>query len=113
MLKINDVHYIIFILAFWVIYAGMITAWAGDTAIGGATNFGYNTTIESSYFNSSLTATSTETNPYNYLSAFFGLFIFRIPGLTPTLTAIVAGLNYILVTILGLLIYRLARSGGG
>ena len=110
----SDVHWIFIILLFWVIYLPLATAWANDEVLGLRFGTGQiNTTETWDRYNESLTVTLVETSSGSYLSTMFQLFAFRLQSVSPVIAILISSVNWVLLSVSSILIYRLIRSGGG
>ena len=115
----KDLVFIIVIISFWFILASGLSYMANDpalselSALDGNNTYTLISTQESAINISSVSGEGT--NPESFVSMLIRMFTFRIPkAIAPAgINLFINFLNYFLLVILGLLIYRLVRSGAG
>lgn len=110
--------FIIVIIIFWFLLAQGLTYMANDPALSELASIGNNTysliDVQEGAINISSVGGSG-TNPESFISMLIRMFTFRIPSfIAPSgINIFINFINYFLLVIMGLLIYRLVRSGAG
>lgn len=114
----RDTVFILFILLFWGITAYVFTFIINDPflATGGFISTEGIYTINTTQINASEGLGSSQSiDQANFWSTLGRLFTFRLPEdiFPPSVNAFMSLLNLVLAVMLGLLVYRQARSGSG
>ncbi len=108
------------IVLFWFLMTLGITAIANDPLMqqvsqSGNTSFLIDANTDNINFTSETVSPETS-NPISYVQMLFRIFTFRVPEIlnAPVLVGVIISfVNYFLVLVLGILLYRLLIFGGG
>ena len=115
----GDVPLMIGIIVFWFIISITLTGMAQDSSIQQA-NFTGNTTtvidVNTNFVNMSALPSESTTTPVTFMNMLGRLFTFRLSGIIDMpefISSIISFLNYLIILILGILVFRQFSIGGG
>lgn len=117
----KDIALLLFLIFFWFIFIVIVTNIASDPLLGISTNEngtmdGFAITNESQFLNTSgLPDTENILVPTSGLKMIVKLFVFRLPtlGFPVIIGHLLSFINFVLVLLAALLLYRAVRHGGG
>ncbi len=109
----GDVSKIIGIILFWVFLTFMFTLYAFDVSFGQELDQDFNTTEVLESFNATINEEISLLTPFKFIGMTFQIFTFSIPNVSFTANILISLVNWILVVVFALLIYRQVRSGAG
>lgn len=109
----NDIGWMSGIVIFWIVLTILLTNFANDHTFGQNQTFDFNSNVDVGSFNDTNSEAHASANPYQYLSMWYRIFLFRVPSLPTPLNVMITLFNWFLGIVFGLLVYRQVRSGAG